>query len=73
MHNAWWETVRAAHGDAEGTRALIEVLLLHRHMTHEHGVADIAAALKAGALASNAVALEARKAADADHAAERPE
>ncbi|MEU1477369.1 hypothetical protein [Streptomyces sp. NPDC005760] len=73
VHNAWWEADRAAHGDAEGTRALIEVLLLHRHMPHEHEVAEIAAALKAGALASNAVALEARKVADADRAVERPE
>lgn len=37
---------------------------LHRHMTHEHVVAGLAAALKAGALTADAVALEARKAAD---------
>jgi hypothetical protein len=36
VHDAWWEAVRKAHGDAEGTRTLIEVLLLHRHMAHEH-------------------------------------
>ncbi|WP_327426008.1 IS21 family transposase [Streptomyces sp. NBC_01236] len=46
----------------------IEVLLLHRHMTHEHVVSGIATALQAGALTADAVALEARKAADADHA-----
>jgi hypothetical protein len=28
-HDAWWAAARAAHGDAAGTRALIEVLL-HR-------------------------------------------
>jgi hypothetical protein len=67
VHDAWWEAVRKTHGDAVGTRTLIEVLLLHRHMTHEHVVAGIAAALKAGALTADAVALEARKAADADH------
>jgi hypothetical protein len=67
VHHAWWEAVRKTHGDAEGTRALIEVQLLHRHMTHEHVVAGIAAALKAGALTADAVALEARKAAEADH------
>jgi hypothetical protein len=57
-----------------GTRALIEVLLLHRHMAHEHVVAGLAAALRAGALTADAVALEARKAADADDqpAAEEP-
>jgi hypothetical protein len=67
--DAWWEAVRKAHGDAEGTRSLIEVLLLHRHMTHDHVVAGIAAALQVGALTAGVVALEARKAADADHPA----
>lgn len=32
VHDAWWSAVRAAHGDAHGTRALVEVLLLHRSM-----------------------------------------
>jgi hypothetical protein len=49
-----------AHGDRNGTRALIQVLLLHRHMNHEHVVAGLAAALRAGALTADAVALEAR-------------
>ncbi len=66
VHDAWWAAVRAARGDAEGTRALIEVLLLHRSMTHEHVVAGIAGALAAGALTSDAVAVEARKAAQTD-------
>jgi hypothetical protein len=66
VHDAWWAAVRAARGDAEGTRALIEVLLLHRGMTHEHVVAGIAGALAVGALTSDAVAVEARKAAQAD-------
>jgi hypothetical protein len=30
VHDAWWAAARKAHGDAEGTPALIEVLLLHR-------------------------------------------
>jgi hypothetical protein len=42
----------------------VEVLLLHRHMGHDHVVAGLAAALQAGALTADAVALEARKAAD---------
>ena len=66
VHDAWWAAARKAHGDAAGTRALIEVLLLHRHTAHEHVVAGLAAALQAGALTADAVALEARKAADAD-------
>ncbi|MEO3825347.1 hypothetical protein [Actinomadura sp. B10D3] len=65
VHDAWWAAARKAHGDAAGTRALVEVLLLHRHMDGEHVVAGLAAALRAGALTADAVGLEARKAADA--------
>nr|WP_207386274.1 hypothetical protein [Protofrankia symbiont of Coriaria ruscifolia] len=65
VHDAWWAAARKAHGEAAGTRALIEVLLLHRHMPHDHVVAGLASALAAGALTADAVALEARKAADA--------
>jgi hypothetical protein len=61
-HDAWWAAARKAHGDAVGTRALVEVLL-HRQMDSEHVVAGLAAALRAGALTADAVALEARKAA----------
>jgi hypothetical protein len=64
VHDAWWGAARKAHGDAAGTRALLEVLLLHRHMDSEHVVGGLAAALRAGALTADAVALEARKAAD---------
>lgn len=42
VHDAWWAPARSAHGDAAGTRALIEVLLLHRHMAHEHVMAGLA-------------------------------
>ncbi|MFJ9523658.1 IS21 family transposase [Kitasatospora sp. NPDC101801] len=66
VHDAWWAAVRKAHGEREGTRALIEVLLLGRHLPHEHLVAGLAAALRSGALTADAVALEARKAAEAD-------
>lgn len=66
VHDAWWAAVRKARGDAEGTRALIQVLLLHRSMAHDHVVAGIATALAAGALTPDAVAVEARKAAQAD-------
>jgi hypothetical protein len=47
---------------------LIEVLLLGRHLHHEYLVTGLAAALRAGALTADAVALEARKAAEADEA-----
>ncbi|MFF2060874.1 hypothetical protein ACFVWZ_03540 [Streptomyces sp. NPDC058200] len=66
VHDAWWVAARKAHGERDGTRALIEVQLLSRHLPHEHLVVGLAAALRAGALTADAVALEARKAAEAD-------
>lgn len=72
IHDAWWAAARQVHGDAAGTRALIEVLLLHRHMPHDHVVAGLAAAVTAGALTADAVALEARKAAESAPATPPP-
>ncbi|MGE7388192.1 IS21 family transposase [Streptomyces sp. NPDC004126] len=66
IHDAWWQAAVKAHGEREGTRALTEVLLLSRHLPHEHLITGLAAALKSGALTADAVALEARKAADAE-------
>jgi transposase len=66
IHDAWWDAAVKAHGERDGTQALIVVLLLSRHLPHEQLVAGLAAALKSGALTADAVALEARKAADAD-------
>ncbi|MFE6867761.1 hypothetical protein ACFVFS_14465 [Kitasatospora sp. NPDC057692] len=66
VHDAWWAAAVRAHGDAEGTRALIDVLLLGRHLLYEHIVAGLATALRAGALTADAVALEARKAAQVE-------
>lgn len=66
VHDAWWDQARKMHGERDGTRALIEVLLLGRHLPHEHVVAGLAAALRAGAMTADAVALEARKAAQAE-------
>ena len=47
-HDAFWSAARTAHGDAAGTRTLIEVLLLHRRMPHDAVLAGITAALRAG-------------------------
>jgi transposase len=66
VHDAWWAAACKAHGDAAGTRALIDVLLLARHMNTGHITAGLTAALRAGALTADAVALEARKAAQDD-------
>ena len=61
-HDAFWAAARAAHGDAAGTRALIEVLLLHRRMSTEAVLAGITVALDAGSSSPELVAIEARKA-----------
>lgn len=61
-HDAFWAAARTAHGDAAGTRVLIEVLLLHRRMPHEAVLAGITAALHAGSSSPELVAIEARKA-----------
>ena len=47
-HDAFWAAARKAHGDAAGTRALIEVLLLHRHLDRADVLAGITAALSVG-------------------------
>lgn len=64
IHQEWWSAACKTHGDVSGTRALIEVLLLHRHLPHEHIVAGLAASLHAGAHTADVVALEARKLGD---------
>ncbi|MEV5086212.1 hypothetical protein AB0K74_48745 [Streptomyces sp. NPDC056159] len=66
VHDAWWTQAMKIHGERDGTCALIEVLLLGRNMPHEHVVAGLAAALRAGAMTADAVALEARKAAQSE-------
>lgn len=63
-HEAFWAAARSTHGDADGTRVLVEVLLLHRHLPAQDVVAGLEAALTCGAITADAVALEARRAAD---------
>jgi hypothetical protein len=60
-HEAFWGAARANHGDAAGTRALIEVLLLHRRLDHGAVLGGIRAALAAGSVSADVVAIEARK------------
>ncbi len=60
-HEAFWAAARAKHGDGAGTRALIEVLLLHRRLRRDAVLAGIAAALAAGSVSADVVAIEARK------------
>ena len=61
VHEAFWAAARKAHGDGPGTRELIEVLLLHRHMNHADVVAGLQATLSVGASNADVVAVEARK------------
>jgi transposase len=60
-HEAFWAAARNAHGDSGGTRALVEVLLLHRHHAHTDVVAGITAALAVGAISPDVVAVETRR------------
>lgn len=66
VHEAFWAAARASHGDAAGTRALIEVLLLHRRMPAAAVQLGMAAAVRAGSISSDVVAVEARRAAAAE-------
>jgi hypothetical protein len=60
-HEAFWAASRKVNGDADGTRELVEVLLLHRTMTAEQVIAGITAALRVGAVTADVVAVEARR------------
>jgi transposase len=62
-HDAFWAAARKALGDSAGTRVLVEVLLLHRHLEHADLLAGVAAALSVGSVNVDVVAVEARKAA----------
>ncbi|MFB7248907.1 IS21 family transposase [Streptomyces populi] len=65
-HEAFWSAAKHALGESDGTKALVHVLLLHRHLQHRDVVAGIQAALAAGACTADVVALEARKAAESE-------
>jgi hypothetical protein len=60
-HEAFWAAARRRLGDGGGTRALIEVLLLHRRLPAACVIAGIGAALAAGTSSPDVVAVEARK------------
>lgn len=67
-HEAFWAAARAAHGDRNGTRELIEVLLLHRRLARADVLAGLRAATAAGATRADVVAVEARRVADTNPA-----
>ena len=72
-HEAFWVAARKAHSDAAGTRALVEVLLLHRHLERVDVLAGISAALSVGSTNPDVVALEGRKAAERRGAVSGPD
>lgn len=63
-HERYWSHARRRLGDRDGTRALIEVLLLHRTLPAGQVVAGIHAALTAGSVDPAVIAIEARKVAE---------
>jgi hypothetical protein len=60
-HEAFWALARARLGDGAGTRALVEVLLLHRHLDRANVLAALRAAVALGATSADVVAVEARR------------
>jgi transposase len=64
VHERFWRTARARLGDRDGTRALIEVLLLHRTMTTGAVLAGMTAALAVECVDPDVVAIEARRASE---------
>ena len=60
-HERFWAEGRRRQGDRDGTKALIEVLLLHRTMAAGTVVAGMEAALAAGSTSPAVVAIEARR------------
>jgi hypothetical protein len=60
-HDRFWTAARHARGDGAGTRALVEVLLLHRTLPAEVIGAGIDAALRVGSTDPELVAIEARR------------
>jgi transposase len=67
-HEAFWAASRKVNSDADGTRELIDVLLLHRFMDAGDIEAGITAALGVGAVSADVVAVEARRHAMEDSA-----
>lgn len=63
-HERFWSIARRRLGDRDGTRALIEVLLLHRSLDADAVVSGIERALLAGSCSADVVAIEARRLAE---------
>jgi transposase len=64
LHDELWTRARRDRGDAAGTRALIDVLWLHRRLPATAVAAGLRAALRVGSCDPAVVAIEARRWAD---------
>jgi hypothetical protein len=60
-HQRYWDAARRQHGDAAGTRALIEILLAHRTLPAEALTAAMSKAAGSGVLDAQAVLIDARR------------
>jgi len=60
-HQRYWDAARRQHGDAAGTRALIEVLLAHRTLPATALTAAMTTAVRAGVLDAQGVLIDARR------------
>jgi transposase len=61
VHQGYWDAARRKHGDAAGTRALIEVLLAHRALPAAALAAAMTAAVSSGITDPQVVVIEARR------------
>jgi transposase len=61
-HDRFWAAARKRLGDSAGTKAMIDVLLLHRVLPGELVIAGMGRALSAGSVDPAVVAIEARRA-----------
>ena len=68
VHERFWAQARRRLGDRDGTKALIEVLLLHRVMPADAVAVGIERALAAGSIDPAVVAIEARRASESSAA-----
>ena len=61
VHQRYWDAARRKHGDAAGTRALIEVLLAHRTLPAAALAAAMTAAVSSGITDPQVIVIEARR------------
>jgi len=61
-HDRFWTAARKRLGDSAGTKAMIDVLLLHRVLPTEMVITGMEKALQAGSVDAAVVAIEARRA-----------